>query len=50
MNRVWTPGDESQLRTLWGGDLIDIAQVLDRTPGATRNRANLLGLVKRRYS
>ncbi len=49
MNRQWTPEDEAKLRLLWGGDVLDIAKALDRTPAATRDRARLLSLVKMRY-
>ena len=50
MSRVWTPEDEARLRIIWGGVVTEIAKALGRSPAATRDRAILLGLVKRRFA
>ncbi len=50
MNRRWSPDEEARLRKLWGGDLAELAEALNRGERAVHERARLLGLFKRRYS
>lgn len=50
MRRAWTKEEEQILRDRWGTDITELAEVLGRTETATRARASLLGLIKRRFS